>query len=182
MIAVWIPVTVVSRSSATVAIAVFMTVVSRAMTNCPAASVSSTRPVAAPAFCPALTATSHPPDAVTWRAGPHRAPHRHRASCPAAPPSVAGRGYGQGMDRRGSLERRMLLNAALAAGVTGALIALAGCVFATFVGLPPSPQVLAAVVAGAALGLACAAGVAVARSPRARRALGLGERRPPTRG
>ncbi len=42
MTAVWIPVTVVPRSLATVAIAVFMTVVSRAMTNWPAASVSST--------------------------------------------------------------------------------------------------------------------------------------------
>ncbi len=73
----------------------------------------------------------------------------------------------------------MLVNAALAAGVTGALIALAGCVFATFVGLAPSPQVLAGVVAGAALALAVAAGVAVRRVPRTRRALGLGERRAP---
>ena len=73
----------------------------------------------------------------------------------------------------------MLVNAALAAGVTGALVALAGCVFATFVGLPPSPQVLAGVVAGAALALAVAAGVAVRRVPRTRRALGLGERRAP---
>ena len=49
VIAVWIPVTVVSRSFATVAIAVFITVVSRAITNCPAASVSRTIPVAAAA-------------------------------------------------------------------------------------------------------------------------------------
>src|SRR3954451_20183735 len=46
VIAVWMPVTVVPRSFATVAIAVFMTVVSSAITNWPAASVSSTMPVA----------------------------------------------------------------------------------------------------------------------------------------
>src|SRR4051794_31733259 len=44
------PVTVVPRSLATVAIAVFITVVSRAITNCPAPSVSRTVPVA-PAPC-----------------------------------------------------------------------------------------------------------------------------------
>src|ERR1700754_2300266 len=49
VIAVWIPVTVVSRSLATVAIAVFITVVSRAITNCPAARVARTSPVAAAA-------------------------------------------------------------------------------------------------------------------------------------
>ena len=46
VIAVWIPVTVVPRSLATVAIAVFITVVSSAITNWPAASVTSTMPVA----------------------------------------------------------------------------------------------------------------------------------------
>src|SRR4051794_24699521 len=46
VIAVWIPVTVVSRSLATVAIAVFITVVSSAITNWPAANVISTIPVA----------------------------------------------------------------------------------------------------------------------------------------
>ena len=51
VIAVWIPVTVVSRSWATVAIAVFITVVSSAITNWPAANVSSTIP-AAPACEP----------------------------------------------------------------------------------------------------------------------------------
>ena len=57
VIAVWIPVTVVPRSFATVAIAVFITVVSRAMTNCPAASVISTIPAAPAAFAvPAPTA------------------------------------------------------------------------------------------------------------------------------
>src|SRR5688572_7360004 len=49
VIAVWMPVTVVPRSSATVAMAVFMTVVSSAITNWPAASVSSTTPAAAAA-------------------------------------------------------------------------------------------------------------------------------------
>ena len=47
MIAVWIPVTVVPMSLATVAIAVFITVESRAMTNCPAASVARMIPVPA---------------------------------------------------------------------------------------------------------------------------------------
>src|SRR4051812_1750758 len=56
VIAVWIPVTVVSRSFATVAIAVFMTVVSSAITNWPAASVSRTTPVA-PAARPAVVVT-----------------------------------------------------------------------------------------------------------------------------
>ena len=61
VIAVWIPVTVVSRSFATVAIAVFITVVSRAITNWPAASVSSTTPVA-PAARPAVFAIVALPD------------------------------------------------------------------------------------------------------------------------
>jgi hypothetical protein len=82
------------------------------------------------------------------------------------------------MMRRGSLERRLLLNAAFAAGVTGALLGLAGCVFATFVGHPPSAAVLAVVVAGAAAILACTAAIAIGRLPGPRRALGLGERRP----
>ena len=54
VIAVWMPVTVVSRSFATVAIAVFMTVVSSAITNWPAASVSSTTPAAFAAPPPVL--------------------------------------------------------------------------------------------------------------------------------
>jgi hypothetical protein len=86
------------------------------------------------------------------------------------------------MDRGKSLERRMLLNAAFAAAVTGALVALAGCVFATFCGFPPSPAVLAGVVAGAALALAIAAVFAIRRLPGPRRALGLGDRRPPRAG
>jgi zinc transporter ZupT len=85
------------------------------------------------------------------------------------------------MHRKGSLERRMLLNAAVAAAVTGALVALAGCVFATFCGLPPSPAVLAGVVAGAALALALATVVAIRRLPGPRRALGLDDRPPPAR-
>ncbi len=47
VIAVWIPVMLVPTSLATVAIAVFITVVSSAMTNCPVAKVSRTIPVAA---------------------------------------------------------------------------------------------------------------------------------------
>jgi len=79
----------------------------------------------------------------------------------------------------GSLERRLLFNAALAAGATGALLALAGSVFATFVGHPPSPQTLISVVAGVALLSALAMRLAVVHIAAARRALGLGERRPP---
>ena len=45
VIAVWIPVTVVPRSSATVAIATFMTELSSIIRNCPADSVSRTSPV-----------------------------------------------------------------------------------------------------------------------------------------
>src|SRR3954453_20117873 len=61
VIAVWIPVTVVSRSLATVAIAVFMTVVSSAITNWPAASVARTTPVA-PATRPDFVIDAAPPD------------------------------------------------------------------------------------------------------------------------
>ena len=46
MIAVWIPVTVVSRSLATVAIDTFITELSSIIRNCPAHSVSSTNPAA----------------------------------------------------------------------------------------------------------------------------------------
>jgi hypothetical protein len=56
VIAVWIPVTSVPTSLATVAIAVFITVVSRAMTNCPAASVSRTNPVPLTRRSPATAA------------------------------------------------------------------------------------------------------------------------------
>jgi hypothetical protein len=72
----------------------------------------------------------------------------------------------------------MLANAALAAGVTGALLALAACVVATFLGHPPSAAVLAAAVVGGAVGLAAAAAIAISRLPGPRRALGLAERRP----
>src|SRR3954471_24358783 len=61
VIAVWIPVTVVSRSLATVAIAVFITVVSSAITNWPAASVARTTPVA-PAARPDFVIDAAPPD------------------------------------------------------------------------------------------------------------------------
>jgi hypothetical protein len=75
------------------------------------------------------------------------------------------------------MERRLLLNAAFAAAVTGALVALACCVFATFIGYPPTPWVLSGVVAGGAIGAACAAAVLIARTASVRRALGLGRRR-----
>ena len=79
------------------------------------------------------------------------------------------------------MERRLLLNASFAAAVTGALVALACCVFATFIGFPPTPLVLAAAVAGCAIAAACAAAVVIARTPAVRRALGLGERLPARR-
>src|SRR5512132_1747330 len=44
VIAVWIPVTVVPTSLATVAIDTFITELSRVIRNCPAASVTRTRP------------------------------------------------------------------------------------------------------------------------------------------
>src|SRR4051794_12200637 len=62
VIAVWMPVTVVSRSLATVAIAVFMTVVSSAITNWPAASVSSTTPAAFATRPPVLIGSSRAAD------------------------------------------------------------------------------------------------------------------------
>ncbi len=80
-------------------------------------------------------------------------------------------------ERRAPLERRLLLNASLAGAVTGALVALACCVFATFIGFPPSPWVLVGVVLGSAIVLACAAATVIARTPPLRRALGLDERR-----
>ena len=46
VIAVWIPVTSVPTSLATVAIAVFITVISSAITNCPAHNVIRTKPEA----------------------------------------------------------------------------------------------------------------------------------------
>ena len=54
VIAVWIPVTVVSRSSATVAIAVFITVVSRAINR----SVSAGTTLTSSAGTPSSSATS----------------------------------------------------------------------------------------------------------------------------
>lgn len=72
-----------------------------------------------------------------------------------------------------ALERRLVRNVALAAGVAGALIGLAGCVFATFIGHPPSAPVLAAVTAGLGLVLAGGSRLLVARVAAVRRALGL---------
>ena len=56
--AVWIPVIVVPRSSATVAIETFMTELSSAIRNWPAQSVSSTVPATLPAFSTALSLIS----------------------------------------------------------------------------------------------------------------------------
>ena len=53
--AVWIPVMVVPRSSATVAIETFMTELSSAIRNCPAHNVRSTVPATAPACSTALS-------------------------------------------------------------------------------------------------------------------------------
>ena len=50
--ALWMPVIVVPRSSATVAIDTFMTELSRAIRNCPAARASSTVPAAPAARVP----------------------------------------------------------------------------------------------------------------------------------
>jgi len=84
------------------------------------------------------------------------------------------------MSGRSSLARRLALTAAIAAAMTGALLGLAGAVFATFVGHPPSPLTLALIVAAVALASALAAIVVLARAPRVRRAVGL-EPRPPGR-
>ena len=84
------------------------------------------------------------------------------------------------MRGRSSLAHRLALTAALAAAMTGALLGLAGAVFATFVGHPPSPLTLALVVAAVALASALAAIVVLARAPGVRRAVGL-EPRPPGR-
>ena len=85
------------------------------------------------------------------------------------------------MAPRGSLERRLAINVVLAAAMTGALLALGGSSLATVLGHAPSPGVLAAVVAGAALACAVASRIAVAYAPAARRALGLTPRPPSVR-
>jgi Mg/Co/Ni transporter MgtE len=82
------------------------------------------------------------------------------------------------MSGRSSLARRLALTASLAAAMAGALLALAGAVFATFVGHPPSPLTLALVVVAMALASALAATLVLARVPRMRRAVGLEPRLP----
>jgi hypothetical protein len=72
----------------------------------------------------------------------------------------------------------MAWTASAAAAVTGALIALAGAVFATVVGHPPSPGALVGLVAGSGVLGACVAIVLVTRVGRVRRALGLEPARP----
>src|SRR6185436_3019731 len=80
VIADWIPVTVVPRSSATVAIDTFMTELSSAMRNCPEASVTRTVPCeatarAAEADCAGtagISATSQPGRALLRSPSSHR--------------------------------------------------------------------------------------------------------------
>lgn len=76
------------------------------------------------------------------------------------------------------LTRRVAWTAAVAAGMTGALVALAAAVFATVVGHPPSIGGLVALVAGSAAVCGCVAAALVARVGRVRRALGLEPPRP----
>jgi hypothetical protein len=71
------------------------------------------------------------------------------------------------------LTRRVAWTASAAAAMTGALIALAGAVFATVVGHPPSLGALVALVVGSGVLCACVAIMLVTRVGRVRRALGL---------
>jgi hypothetical protein len=104
------------------------------------------------------------------------------ADPPPGPVGVAARDrYRPAMTTPGSLERRLAINAALAAAMTGALLALGVSAFAAVIGHPPSPGLLAALVVGAALASATASRIAVAYVPAARRALGLAPRRPSAR-
>lgn len=82
------------------------------------------------------------------------------------------------MAPRGSLERRLAVNVVLAAAMTGALVALGASAFAAVLGHAPSPGLLAALVVGAALACATVSRISVAYLPGARRAIGLGPRRP----
>ena len=75
VIASWIPVTSVPTSLATVAIAVFITVMSRAITNC--ADADSARPEA-------LAATE---DAVAEQSSQQKPYRRHRLDCAARDPA-----------------------------------------------------------------------------------------------
>src|SRR4051812_44250514 len=88
VMAVWIPVTVVSRSLATVAMAVFMTVVSIATTNWPAARVSSTTPGATAAPPASLAILGLDPDR------PHQ-PNRSFQRRAAYSPHVARLAFGR---------------------------------------------------------------------------------------
>ncbi|HTI35264.1 MAG TPA: hypothetical protein VL422_16430 [Miltoncostaea sp.] len=72
------------------------------------------------------------------------------------------------------LTRRLTWTAAVAAAMTGALVALAAAVFVTVIGHPPSVGGLVGLVAGSAVLGACVAIVLVTRVDRVRRALGLG--------
>ena len=84
------------------------------------------------------------------------------------------------------LLRRLVLYAALAAGLFGAILALIGCAVAAIAGSAPSPGLLAAIVVGVGLAFALLAWFLIRRIPWfgvalfvARRA---GARRPGRRG
>ena len=70
MIAVWIPVTVVPTSLATVAIDTFMTELSSVIRNCAEASVTSTIPVPAAARSLARPTAASPLSAIRLRLAP----------------------------------------------------------------------------------------------------------------
>lgn len=63
------------------------------------------------------------------------------------------------------LLRRLVLYAALAAGLFGAILALIGCAVAAIAGSAPSPGVLAAIVVGVGLAFALLARFLIRRIP-----------------
>jgi membrane-bound ClpP family serine protease len=63
------------------------------------------------------------------------------------------------------LPRRLVLYAALAAGLFGAILALIGCAVAAVAGSAPSPGVLAAIVVGVGLAFALLARFLIRRIP-----------------
>src|SRR5262245_64668540 len=77
VIAVWIPVTVVPTSSATVAIDTFITELSNVIKNWPAANVTNTVPAprAVTPTTPRCTTPGRYRDQPTPRANPHPQPH-----------------------------------------------------------------------------------------------------------
>src|ERR671911_2349322 len=97
VMAVWMPVTSVPRSSATVAMDTFMTELSSVIRNCPAASVSS---VAPPADAAVVTSsTSDRTGGSVGHAGRRRGHPRDRVRCPTRhhhlPPAASHSGVGR---------------------------------------------------------------------------------------